>query len=283
MKILGIYDFYSAKTLKIPYVVEDSILLGDLIIFNNEENQEEIGKVLFIREGELLAEDNKQTSVLRKATAHDIQKHETNLMRNKEAFQTCLEKIEQSGMQMTLIQTSFSLSGGKINFIFTAESRVDFRDLVKELAMHFKKQIHLQQIGPRDRAKIAGGLGKCGQQLCCSRYLPRFESITMDMVRSQKMENKGSEKLSGLCGKLLCCLRYEVDLYRQLKKNLPPVGSVIATEKGLARVCGMDILNQKVKIVREDESFEIIPLSAVSSIITMGREENGHEELSAAI
>lgn len=97
------------------------------------------------------------------------------------------------------------------------------------------------------------------------------------------MENKGSEKLSGLCGKLLCCLRYEVDLYRQLKKNLPPVGSIVATARGKGRVVGMDILNQKVKIVGEDESFEVMPLSAVSKIITLGREENGQEELAPTV
>jgi cell fate regulator YaaT (PSP1 superfamily) len=168
---------------------------------------------------------------------------------------------------MHLIRAVFSFNGLKLKFIFTAEERVDFRELVKDLAKHFKKQIHLQQIGPRDRAKHIVAYGKCGQKTCCNRYLNNFQSITMDMVRSQNLESRGSEKLSGLCGKLLCCLRYEVESYEKAKKNLPPIGSRVKTAEYEGRVISQDILNKTLKL-RVDENIITIPTESVETILS---------------
>jgi cell fate regulator YaaT (PSP1 superfamily) len=186
----------------------------------------------------------------------------------KEASEKCKEKIKKHNLEMFLAFTEYSFDGSKINFVFTADDRVDFRDLVKDLAKTFQKQIHLQQIGPRDKARLITGRGKCGQGLCCSNWLKDLESITMDMVRSQNLESKGSSKLSGCCGKLLCCLKYEVEEYKNLKKNLPRVGNLVKLKKKNAEVIGLDILNQKVKVFCEDKSIEIVHKDDIKKIIS---------------
>lgn len=257
MKVAGIFQHFDYKEYEYKYLEKyEDIEVGDLVIIQDADFKEEVGTVSYFHDNpkdpSLVFVDR---SILRKATQHDRQKIEAHNERNNAAFELCKKIIAEHVIEMYLIKALYSLDGSKINFIFTAADRVDFRELVKDLAKTFQKQIHLQQIGPRDKAKIVGGYGRCGQQTCCSRFLPKLESITMDMVRAQNLTNKGSDKLSGLCGKLLCCLRYEVKQYVERKKHLPEIGDkVLLNNEMMVTIIGVDILNQKIKVLFEDNT-----------------------------
>lgn len=259
MQTTGIQNSYYNRVIEIPYAPEQNFALEDFVVFQDEEKQEEIGTIVFMNQENRNPENiMMEAHILRKATPNDIQKDETNKERSKEAVQICLEKIIKLNLPMRLTKVDYSFSGARMNFQFTAENRVDFRELVKDLAQIFKKQIHLQQIGPRDRAKQVIAFGKCGQQTCCTRYLTKFESITMDMVREQNLENRGSDKLSGLCGKLLCCLKYEVLEYQRLKAELPAIGSLVKTKYGSGKIINLDVLNKKIRLEMTGEPSRTI-------------------------
>jgi len=280
MKVISLYDQFTRKEILIPGGDKADLGANDFAVFHDDENRENIGKVHFANRE---VDDNnerilKSYSFLRKATPNDVQKMEMLGEKAQEALKKCEEKIAEHKLEMQLEFVEYSLDGNRINFIFTADDRVDFRELVKDLAKTFQKQIHLQQIGPRDKARIVTGRGKCGKGLCCANWLKDLESITMDMVRSQSLESKGSSKLSGCCGKLMCCLRYEVEEYKKLKKNLPKHGSIVKTKKGEGKIIGLDILNQQVKILYPDQSFEVTKAEDIKKVITEGR---GREEAAA--
>lgn len=280
MKVTGIFDQFTRKEILIPEGDKTEWKSNDYAIYHDDENRENIGRVHYA--GREVPESHekiqKNYSFLRKATANDIQKMEVNGGKAGDAMIKCREKIKEHDLEMILEFVEYSLDGNRVNFIFTADDRVDFRELVKDLAKTFQKQIHLQQIGPRDKARIVSGRGKCGKGLCCSNWLNDLQSITMDMVRSQNLESKGSAKLSGCCGKLMCCLRFEVSEYKKLKKNLPKYGSIVKVKKGDAKIIGLDILNQKVKLVFPDQSFEIVPVSDIKKVVTEGKSSYSNDK-----
>lgn len=281
MKIISIFDQFSRKEIHIPQPEGADAVPGDFVVYHDEENRENIGRVHFASREESNEEKIlKNYSYLRKATAHDKQKMETLSQKAEDAMEECKKKIKEHKLDMVLEFTEYSLDGSRINFIFTSDDRVDFRELVKDLAKTFQKQIHLQQIGPRDKARIVTGRGKCGKSLCCSGWLTDLQSITMDMVRSQCLESKGSAKLSGCCGKLMCCLRYEVEEYKRRKKNLPKIGSIVKVKKGEGQVISLDILNQKVKVLFNDRSFETIPVADIKKVV-VDQEIEGLQEKQA--
>ncbi|KKP37901.1 MAG: Signal peptidase II-like protein [Candidatus Peregrinibacteria bacterium GW2011_GWA2_33_10] len=260
MKVLGIINHFDCKIVEFNYLEKyEDYNIEDIVIFEDEDGKEESGEVSYVHNNfnsDLLLPDK---MILRKVTLHDTQRIETNKEKSSIAKETCINKVKEHNLEMYLMKAIYSLDGSKINFIFTAEDRVDFRDLVKDLAKTFQKQIHLQQIGPRDKAKIVKGYGRCGQETCCSRFLNKLESITMDMVRVQNLSNKGSEKLSGLCGKLLCCLRYEVEQYNEFKNLMPETGDeIVMKDNKKGTVIAVDILNKKIKISTEDNNIEIV-------------------------
>lgn len=279
MLVTGIFDQFTRKEILLPEGENAELAAENYVIFHDDENRENIGRVHYASREVPETHDKilKNYSFLRKATPNDVQKMEVQGAKSAETMQKCKEKIAEHNLEMILEFVEYSLDGNRINFIFTADDRVDFRDLVKDLAKTFQKQIHLQQIGPRDKARIVTGRGKCGKGLCCSNWLNDLQSITMDMVRSQNLESKGSAKLSGCCGKLMCCLRYEVEEYKKLKKNLPKYGSIVKVKKGNAKVIGLDILNQNVKLLFSDHSFEVTPASEIKKIVTVGKEETSNE------
>jgi cell fate regulator YaaT (PSP1 superfamily) len=280
MKVISIYDQFTQKEILVPGNENADAKANDFAIFHDDEGRENIGKVHFVNR-EVKDNDEKilkKYSYLRKATANDIQRMEMLGAKAKEAKQRCEEKIKEHNLDMQLEFVEYSLDGTKINFIFTADDRVDFRELVKDLAKTFQKQIHLQQIGPRDKARIVTGRGRCGKGLCCAKWLNSLDSITMDMVRSQNLESKGSSKLSGCCGKLMCCLRYEVEEYKRLKSQLPEPDSIVKVKKGEGKVIGLDILNQTVKILFPDQSSEVIKAEEVKKVITKGQEQEKKSE-----
>lgn len=277
-KVIGIESAYSSIVIEIPYNDKFGVTAGDEVIFKDSEDKEEYGVVKYVNRDS--AEEDKImfiSKILRKATANDIQKVDAYIDLGRDAIKKCAELVEKFGLQMNIFRVGYSFDGGRVQFMFTSDDRVDFRDLVKDLAKTLQKQIHLRQIGPRDKAKLIGGYGKCGRPLCCSTWLGKLESINMEMVRVQGLEGKGSSKLSGACGKLLCCLKYEVEAYRELRKGMPKIGFVLRIKKhpGNATVIAVDILNQKIKVVLESGDYITVKVADVEKVV---RENNNPEQ-----
>lgn len=195
--------------------------------------------------------------VIRIASEKDWQKVETNRLEAARAFEVGLEKISEHKLDMNLVDVEYTFDRNKVIFYFTAEGRVDFRNLVKDLASVFRTRIELRQIGVRDEAKMLGGIGPCGRMLCCSTFLGDFEPVSIKMAKDQNLSLNPS-KISGLCGRLMCCLKYENDEYEEAKKEMPDVGSRIKTPDGDGRVIGMNLLERvlKVKLTEQEQVLD---------------------------
>ena len=192
-------------------------------------------------------------SVLRIATEEDITKHFKNKDKEKDAFEICLKKIQEHGLTMKLIDVEYTFDNNKVIFYFTADGRVDFRELVKDLATIFKTRIELRQIGVRDEAKMLGGLGPCGRTLCCSTFLGDFASVSIKMAKEQNL-SLNPTKISGICGRLMCCLNYEQSTYEDIRKRMPKVGSIVKTDEGTGEVFSNNIVKESVKVkIRKGE------------------------------
>ena len=199
-------------------------------------------------------------SVLRVATDNDIEKHNQNKEKEKDAFSICLKKIAEHKLTMKLIDVEYTFDNNKVIFYFTADGRVDFRELVKDLATIFKTRIELRQIGVRDEAKMLGGLGPCGRPMCCSTFLGDFASVSIKMAKEQNL-SLNPTKISGICGRLMCCLNYEQSTYEDIRKRIPKVGSIVKTEDGTGVVVSNNIIKESVKVKlkckkTEDEILE---------------------------
>ena len=187
--------------------------------------------------------------VLRPATEEDVKTQEANAEREKEAFKVCLEKIRKHNLEMKLIDSEYTFDNNKLLFYFTADGRVDFRELVKDLAAVFKTRIELRQIGVRDETKILGGIGVCGRALCCHTYLSEFIPVSIKMAKEQNL-SLNPTKISGVCGRLMCCLKNEEEAYEELNSHLPNVGEYVTTPDGLrGEVQSTSVLKQLVKVV----------------------------------
>lgn len=217
------------------------------------ENGESLGKVhlkdpMLI---ELKKPGNVTREIIRKATEEDLDQDDHNRALEGEAFEYCKERIQARKLDMDLAEIEAAFGGHRITFYFSAEKRVDFRDLVKDLAARFKRRIELRQIGVRDQARRLDGCGPCGRAFCCSTWLKDFHPVTLKMAREQQLSlNPG--KISGACGRLMCCLAYELTRYRDVATNLPPVGTTLKTGQGLMTVVRAEIY-QEVVWVRDDE------------------------------
>lgn len=185
--------------------------------------------------------------ILRIATPKDIEQAEQNRRREKEAAALAEEKIRKHGLDMKLVRVEYGFDGSKIVFYFTSEGRVDFRELVKDLAAAFKTRIELRQIGARDEAKMLGGLGPCGLPCCCNQFLSEFQPVSIKMAKEQGLSLNPS-KISGLCGRLMCCLKYEQNHYELTRKLLPKIGTEVRCRDGVGRVCELNMLRERVKV-----------------------------------
>src|SRR5690554_2173063 len=185
--------------------------------------------------------------VLRSATQDDYDKLENNRIRAQEAFDIALKKIKEHDLPMRLLDSEYTLDESKLIFSFSAEGRVDFRELVKDLAAIFKTRIELRQVGVRDEAKMIGGLGSCGRALCCATFLGDFEPVSIKMAKDQNL-SLNPTKISGVCGRLMCCLKYENDIYEAAKKDLPDINEEMKTSFGLGKVIGLNMLEKLVQI-----------------------------------
>ncbi len=187
--------------------------------------------------------------VIRMATEADEEIECRNKEKEKEAYKICLEKIKKHELDMKLIDTEYTFDNNKVLFYFTADGRIDFRDLVKDLASVFKTRIELRQIGVRDETKIVGGIGICGRPLCCASYLSEFIPVSIKMAKEQNL-SLNPTKISGVCGRLMCCLKYEEETYEELNGRLPNIGDYVTTDDGLkGEVHSVSILRQLVKVI----------------------------------
>lgn len=225
------------------------IELGQHVIVETARGVEYGHVVLAPRE----VEDNKVVqplkAVIRVATPEDDAREQSNREKEKEAYKICLEKIAKHELDMKLIQVEYTFDNNKVLFYFTADGRIDFRELVKDLAAVFKTRIELRQIGVRDEAKTMGGIGVCGRPLCCATYMPEFVPVSIKMAKEQNL-SLNPTKISGVCGRLMCCLKNEEETYEELNMHLPNVGDDVTTPDQLkGEVSSVSVLRQRVKVI----------------------------------
>ena len=214
---------------------------GEVIIPNKEVEEKDIEEPL--------------KKVIRIVTEKDEKIRLQYKSKEKDAFKTCLEKIEKHGLPMKLIDVEYKYDGSKLIFYFTADKRIDFRELVKDLASVFRTRIELRQIGVRDEVKRCGGNGICGRQLCCCSFLSNFETVSIKMAKEQNISLNPS-KISGNCGRLMCCLKYEQEVYEEKLKRLPKIGAIVKTQDGTGEVSAVEILKEIIKVKYQDDDNE---------------------------
>lgn len=231
-------------------IVETSrgIEFGDVVVGPKEVAEDEV--VLPLKK------------VLRIATEEDKVVVQENKKKEQEAFEICLRKIKEHGLPMKLIDVEYTFDVSKIIFYFTAEGRVDFRELVKDLAAVFRTRIELRQIGVRDEAKMLGGLGTCGRGLCCATFLGDFDPVSIRMAKDQNLSLNPS-KISGICGRLMCCLKYENEAYEKAREIVPPVGTPVKTPKGKGQVVDNNLLRETVTVELENQERLTFPVAEV--------------------
>jgi len=203
--------------------------------------------------------------VIRIANEEDAKQVELNKKKEKEAFDICVDKIQKHGLDMKLINVEYTFDTNKILFYFTSGSRVDFRELVKDLATVFRTRIELRQIGVRDEAKMLGGLGSCGRQLCCASYLNEFQPVSIKMAKEQGL-SLNPTKISGTCGRLMCCLKYEQDNYEELIRITPKAGAIVSTPDGKGTVWSISLLTGVVKVKLDKDNENVLQTFDVKQI-----------------
>lgn len=221
-------------------------------------------------------------TIMRIATESDVEQQKANKVKEKEAYKICLEKIHSRNLDMKLIDAEYTFDNNKILFYFTADGRVDFRELVKDLASVFRTRIELRQIGVRDETKILGGIGICGRPLCCHAHLSDFIPVSIKMAKDQGL-SLNPTKISGTCGRLMCCLKHEADTYEELNKNLPNVGDFVTAEDGTkGEVHSVNVLRQLVKVrvdVGDEKEIHEYPVSELKFKRSHKKEKFTKEEL----
>ena len=244
-----------------PVVVETArgLECGEVAMANRDMADEELVKPL--------------RAVVRPATAEDVKRAAENADREKKAMETCAQRIAAHGLDMKLISAECAFDGSKILFYFTAEGRVDFRGLVKDLAGIFRTRIELRQIGVRDEAKMLGGLGICGRPLCCSQFLPDFHPVSIKMAKEQGL-SLNPTKISGTCGRLMCCLKYEQEAYSSLLKITPRQGALVNTPEGRGIVTDVNLLTGALK-VRLDKAPDSPPVAMHRDDVKVIRDGKG--------
>jgi cell fate regulator YaaT (PSP1 superfamily) len=227
-----------------------SLETGDPVIVESDKGLV-LGKVLsppHEKEEQFILKAPKK--VVRKASSEDLEQYEKNLQLEKEAFQFCLQRIKEKNLNMKLVKTEVLLDRSKTLFYFTAEKRVDFRELVRDLAAQFRMRIEMRQIGVRDEAKMVCGMGGCGRELCCATFLNRFDLVSVKMAKEQSV-SLNPEKISGLCGRLMCCLAFEFEGYQDMKKHMPKCGKIINAAEGRGKIIRQNILKGEVVVELE--------------------------------
>lgn len=245
---------------KIHYLIYKNEIcsVGDIIVAETKRGIE-CGKVIYVKETRNDQDVvNPSEKIIRKATAEDLKSLAEKKEEEKKALKICHEKIKEHKLKMKLIEAEYMFDRSKIIFYFVAESRVDFRSLVKDLAYIFKLRIELRQVGIRDEAKMLGGLGPCGRMLCCDKFLNNFQSVSIKMAKDQGL-SLNPTKLSGTCGRLMCCLKYEQDFYHESIDKIPKPGEKVKTPDGLGNVISANIISNTARVLPDnaDKSMEL--------------------------
>lgn len=225
---------------------------GDYVIVEHDRGLD-YGQIIPPSENTASESGSKEApkKIIRIAKENDLKQIEENRAKAKEAFNQCTKKIEEHKLDMKLVQAEYSFDRSKIIFYFTAEGRIDFRNLVKDLAKIFKARIELRQIGVRDEARLFGGFGPCGRELCCARFLKDFEPVTIKMAKEEGLP-LNPPKISGLCGRLMCCLSFEYETYKLLSKGLPREGEHVHTQQGKGKVINVNVFKRTATVLLED-------------------------------
>ena len=258
-------DFVFKKGERVIVETARGVECGEVVVSNHEVQDEEV--VLPLK------------NVIRKADEEDLKHVEDNKRKEVEAFGICLEKIKKHSLEMKLIDVEYTFDNNKVLFYFTADGRVDFRELVKDLASVFRTRIELRQIGVRDEAKMMGAIGACGRALCCSTHLAEFHPVSIKMAKEQSL-SLNPTKISGTCGRLMCCLKYEQDNYEYLLRKMPKVEAVVQTPNGPGTVVWVSLLKEKVKVKLDSEQGTDIKEYAVDEIkvVRDAEKKNEHED-----
>ena len=272
-KKLGKIYFFNPKNLRVRR--------GDKVIVETAQG-DEYGEVVipnrYIEDEKILAPLKK---VIRIANYKDHKQYQECRKKEKEAFETCLKKIKEHKLDMTLTDVEYKFDNSKILFYFTADGRIDFRDLVKDLAAIYKTRIELRQIGVRDEVKRIGGNGVCGRELCCCTFLSDFETVSIKMAKEQNLSLNPS-KISGNCGRLMCCLKYEDNVYAEKLERLPHVGAIVKTEDGEGEVDSIETLKERVKVKFQNEegySYKRYDAKDIKVIKDVVQEQINEEEI----
>ena len=288
-----------------PHILPDELVevigvkfkdAGKVYYFSPEKTDYEIGDQVIVKtarglEFGFVAVANKKVtgkeivqplrSVERAATEDDVRRYESNKMLEKSAFETCVKLIAKHKLDMKLIEAEYTFDNSKLLFYFSSEGRVDFRELVKDLASVFHTRIELRQIGIRDEAKMMGGIGVCGRPFCCSSFLSDFVQVSIKMAKEQNL-SLNSAKISGTCGRLMCCLRYESDVYEEELSRTPPVDSKVSTPDGVGFVKEVAPLSGMCKVLIKDKNGDIIKSYHRDSISVIPRPEQKKKEVEQA-
>ncbi len=263
-KKLGKIYFFNPKGLKVAK--------GDKVIVETSQG-EECAEVLipnrYVKDEKIVAPLKK---VVRIANSKDVKRYEECRQIEKEAFKICKEKIKEHNLKMTLTEVECKFDNSKVLFYFTADNRIDFRDLVRELAAIYRTRIEMRQIGVRDEIKRIGGNGVCGRELCCCTFLSDFESVSIKMAKDQNV-SLNPAKISGNCGRLMCCLKYENDVYEEKLNRLPGIGSIVKTEDGEGEIDGLEVLKERVKVKIKKEDTYVYKRYDVKDIIVLKKAE----------
>ncbi len=269
-KSVGKIYYFSPNGAKIDVgekvIVETSrgVECGEVVLSNREITDEELTAPL--------------KDIIRVATQKDIDKIEQNKKSEAEAFKICEEKIAKHGLNMKLVDVECTFDNNKLMFYFTSENRVDFRELVKDLASVFRTRIELRQIGVRDEAKMLGGLGICGRPFCCKSFLGDFQPVSIKMAKDQSL-SLNPAKISGTCGRLMCCLKYEQDGYEELIKGLPKLGAFVETPDGKGNVVDINTLTGKIRVKKSDTEAVNTYMKDDIKVIKDGSNKIDNEEL----
>lgn len=259
---------------------DDTLKYGDKVIVETVRGVE-IGEMISdLRDFSTYSSNLALKPVIRKATKQDLENDARNKRDTVDAEKQCQKCIEELGLEMYLISTEYTLDRSKIIFSYVADDRVDFRELLKKLAAIFKCRIELRQIGARDKAKIVGGLGTCGMETCCSRFLDDFDIVSINMAKNQLLA-LNTQKLSGQCGKLMCCLKYEDENYKCMRKGLPKLNASVEYDGQRYRITSMNLLNQTARISNRENAIDmtLAELKAHLHIEDAPEEPTENEEL----
>lgn len=203
--------------------------------------------------------------VIRKAEPEDIHRAEELALKEEDVLNECIQTVAQFGLPMKLLSAEFALDEGRLTILFSAAQRVDFRELVRELNQKYKVRVELRQVGPRDETKLIGDFGKCGNELCCTRFLNEFAPVSIRMAKEQDL-SLNPMKISGVCGRLMCCLTYEFDQYRAIKEKLPKIGRKVSTSMGDAKVVSINPIKETVSVELESQATVELPLNEIGKV-----------------